>query len=211
MSARDEALTLGRMSVAGIVLAAGSATRMGRNKVLLPLRGEPLVRRVVRAAVEAGLAPVLVVLGFEADLVRAALAGLPCEPVVNPRHALGMSTSLDAGVAAVPERAAAAVVLLADMPFVDAAMIRAVVVRHRQAGASLVSSRYGAVPAPPTLYARVLFGELRGGEGEGRGREVVRRHAGEVSFVDWPASALSDVDRVEDLERARARLGEEVS
>jgi molybdenum cofactor cytidylyltransferase len=199
------------MSVAGIVLAAGSATRMGRNKVLLPLRGEPLVRLAVRAAVEAGLAPVLVVLGFEADLVRAALEGLPCETVVNPRHALGMSTSLDAGIAAVPERAAAAVVLLADMPFVDAAMIRAVVARHGQAEASLVSSRYGAVPAPPTLYARALFRELRGGEGEGRGREVVRRHAGEVAWVDWPASALADVDAAEDLERARARLGEEAS
>lgn len=197
------------MDVAGVVLAAGSATRMGRNKVLLHLGGEALVHRVVRTALEAGLSPVLVVVGHQAERVRAAVADLPCEPVPNPRHALGMSTSLDAGIAAVPAEAAAAVVLLADMPFVDAAMVGAVVDRHRRGGAPLVSSRYGEVAAPPTLYARALFEELRGGVGEGRGREVVRRHAGLAAWVDWPASALADLDRERDLDEARARLGEE--
>ena len=198
------------MKVAGLVLAAGSATRMGRNKLLLPLGGESLVRRAARAADEAGLDPVLVVLGHEAERVREALAGLRCEVVLNARHALGQSTLLDAGVAAIPAEADAAVVLLADMPFVDAAMIRAVVARHRAAGAPVVASRYGRVQAPPILYARAMFAELRGGEGEGRGREVVRRHAGEAAFVDWPASALEDVDEAADLERARQRLGEVV-
>jgi molybdenum cofactor cytidylyltransferase len=197
------------MKIAGIVLAAGSSTRMGRNKLLVAVGSESLVRRAARVAGEAGLDPVLVVLGHEAERVREALAGLRCEPVLNARHALGMSTSLDAGVAAAPADAAAVVVLLADMPFVDAAMIRAVVARHREGGAAVVASRYGGVPAPPTLYARALFAELRGGEGEGRGREVVRRHAGEAAFVDWPASALADVDEAADLDRARARLGEE--
>jgi molybdenum cofactor cytidylyltransferase len=196
------------MSIAGVVLAAGSATRMGRNKLLLRIGGEPLVRRVARAAVEADLAPVLVVVGPDADLVREALAGLPCQPVANPRHALGMSASLDAGFAAVPGHVDAGVVLLADMPFVDAAAIRAVVAPHAR-GARITTARYGGVPAPPTLYDRALFAELRGGVGEGRGREMVRRHAAEVVFVDFPASALSDVDEAGDLERARARLGEE--
>lgn len=196
------------MSVAGVVLAAGSATRMGENKLLLPLGGEPLVRRAVRAGLEAGLDPVLVVIAPGDAAVRAALRDLPCEPVPSPRHALGMSASLDAGIAAVPRPAAAAVVLLADMPFVDPEIIRAVVARHAE-GARIATARYGGVPAPPTVYDRALFPELRGGEGEGRGREVVRRHAGEVAFVDFPAAALSDVDDATDLERARARLGEE--
>lgn len=197
------------MSVAGIVLAAGSATRMGRHKVLLRFQGEPLVRRVARTALEAGLSPVLVVVGHEAERVLGALGGLACRPVLNSRHALGMSTSLDAGIAAVPEEASAAVVLLADMPFVDAAMIGDVVARHRASGAPIVCSRYGEVAAPPTLYARSVFPELRGGEGEGRGREVVRRRSAEVAWADWPASSLADLDREKDLEEARASLGEE--
>jgi molybdenum cofactor cytidylyltransferase len=199
------------MRIAGIVLAAGSGSRMGRNKVLLRLGGESLVRHAARVAGEAGLDPVLVVLGYEADLVRAELEGTRCEVVLNPSHALGMSTSLDAGVAAVPEDASAAVVLLADMPFVEAGMVREVVERHRERRARLVTARYGAASAPPTLYARALFPELRGGEGEGRGREVVCRHAAEVVWVDFPESALADLDVGDDVERARARLGEEAT
>ena len=64
------------LRVAGVVLAAGASRRMGRNKMLLELEGEPLVRRAARRALEAGLTPVVVVLGHEADRARAALAGL---------------------------------------------------------------------------------------------------------------------------------------
>lgn len=197
------------MAVAGILLAAGAATRMGRNKLLIELAEEPLVRRAARRALEAGLGPLVVVLGHEADLARAALAGLPCTAVLNPRFPEGMNTSLSAGVAALPPEAEAAVVLLADMPFVDPEMIRAVVARWRETGAPVVASRYGEVAAPPTLYARALFPQLGGGTGEGRGREVVRGQGERASFVDWPPAALADLDVAEDVARARASLGAE--
>ncbi len=194
------------MAVAGILLAAGSATRMGRNKLLIELAEEPLVRRAARRALAAGLDPLVVVLGHEAALVGAALAGLPVCPVVNARHAEGMNTSLSAGVEALPAEAEAAVVLLADMPFVEPAQIAAVVAAWRETGAPLVASRYGAAPAPPTLYARALFPRLTGGTGEGRGREVVRALGDAARFVDQAAAALADLDVAEDVARARARL-----
>ena len=199
------------MGTAGIVLAAGTATRMGENKVLLRVGEEALVRRVARAALEAGLDPVLMVVGHEAGRLERELADLPCRTVSNPAFEKGMNTSLDAGVGALPAGVAAAVVLLADMPFVDAAMVRSVVLRHEETGAPLVVSRYGSVLAPPTLYARALFAELRSGEGDGRGREVVKRQLGEAAYVDWPKEALLDVDVAEDLERARARLAKGVA
>jgi len=194
------------MAISGILLAAGSASRMGRNKLLLELEGETLLRRAARRAIEAGLEPVLVVLGHEAGRARRALDGLACTPVVNPAHGQGMNSSLSAGIEAVPAGAEAAVVLLADMPWVEPAMIRAVVTRWRQTGAQVVASRYGAAVAPPTLYARSLFPLLTGGTGEGRGREVVRGQGEAASFVDWPPEALADLDEAADLERARARL-----
>jgi molybdenum cofactor cytidylyltransferase len=194
------------VKIAGILLAAGSAARMGENKLLISLDGETLLRRAARRALAAGLDPVLVVLGHGADEALAEIDGLGCRAVPNPDHARGINTSLSAGVDAVPPDSAAAVVLLADMPWVDAGMIRAVALRHAETGASVVTSRYGDATAPPTLYARSLFPELRGGVGEGRGREVVRRHAGDAAFVDWPKAALADLDFPEDLERARARL-----
>ena len=78
-----------RVRVAAVVLAAGSSTRMGRNKLLLDLGGEIMVRRAVRAAVGAGVDEVVAVLGHDEPLVRAELAGLPCTLVVNPDHAQG--------------------------------------------------------------------------------------------------------------------------
>jgi molybdenum cofactor cytidylyltransferase len=191
--------------VAGIVLAAGSSTRMGRNKMLMELGGQPLVRRAVSAALEAGLDSVLVVLGHEADRVREALAGLPCRTVVNPDHAQGVRLSLQTGVRALPADAAAAVVMLADMPFVTGAMVRAVVERYRQGTAPLVVSEYGDVNAPPTLYDRSLFEELLTMTGEGCGKQVVKRHKGEAALLAWPEAALSDIDLPEDYERIAAQ------
>lgn len=187
------------MRVAGVVLAAGESTRMGTNKLLLRIDGEPLVHRAARVAIEGGLEPVRVVLGHEAAHVATALAGLACLVVPNPRHARGLNTSLDAGLAAIREDVDAAMVLLADMPRVTPAMVRALVARRQDARAGLVAARYGGVVAPPVLYDRAFFDELRGGEGDGRGREVLARHADAVAFVDLPASALLDVDRPGDL------------
>ena len=194
-------------AVAGVVLAAGSSTRMGRNKLFFELDGETLLRRVVRRALDAGLDPVLVVVGHEAERVRAELAGLPCTPVDNPDHALGVNRSLRTGISHVPERARAAVVMLADMPFVTSRMVSTLVARYRKSTAPLVISAYGDVNAPPMLYGRALFPELRQMSGSGCGRQVVRRHRDEAIAVSWPEAALQDVDVPEDYERIRAELG----
>ena len=194
-------------AVAGVVLAAGSSTRMGRNKLFFDLAGETLLRRTVRCALDAGLDPVLVVVGHEAQRARAELAGLPCAPVDNPEHALGINRSLRAGISHLPERAQAAVVMLADMPFVTSDMVASLVTHYRESTAPLVISAYGDVNAPPMLYDRALFAELRQVAGEGCGRQVVKRHRHEAVAVTWPEAALQDIDVPEDYERIQAELG----
>jgi len=192
--------------VAGIVLAAGSSTRMGTNKLLLQLEGESVVRRAVRRALAAGLEPTVVVLGHDADLVRAELAGLACRPVVNPDHASGMSSSLRVGVAALPADVIAALVILADMPLVTAEMIAEVARRYRQGPEPVVASRYGDDLAPPMAYDRKIFEELSRQEGDGCGKRVVRRHRSEAAFVPWPVAAIGDLDEPDDYGRIRAGL-----
>jgi molybdenum cofactor cytidylyltransferase len=192
--------------VAGVVLAAGSSRRMGRNKLLLELEGEPLVRRVARRAAGAGLDPILVVLGHEATSVQAALGDLPHQALLNPDHLSGANSSLRLGLASVPAGARAAVVLLGDMPFVTSEMIRAVLERYALETPRLVVSRYGEVTAPPTLYDASLFAEFTQLEGEGCGKHVVRRHWNEAAVLSWPEQALADLDSPEDYERARAQL-----
>ena len=217
--------------VAAIVLAAGASVRMGRNKLLLELGGESVVRRAARMTVDAGMDPVVVVTGHERAAVEAELHGIGCRTVFNAEHAMGQHRSVSAGIAALggdggagderdagDERGvgggrgglgcAAAMVVLADMPFVTADMLRAVTGHYRETGALLVLSRYGgATIAPPMLYDRSLFGELLRMDRR-CGREVVRRHRAEAAVVDWPADALRDLDSTEDYEHARLELEE---
>jgi molybdenum cofactor cytidylyltransferase len=192
--------------VAGIVLAAGTSTRMGRNKLFFALEGETLLRRAVRRAAEAGLDPVIVVLGHEADRARGALAGLGCRPIVNADYERGINSSVRAGIRSVPWEAVGAVVVLADMPFVTASMIATLVERFRESTMPLVVSDYGGVNAPPALYARSLFDELLSMEGEGCGKQVIRRHRNEALSVSWPADALTDLDVPEDYERVKTTV-----
>jgi molybdenum cofactor cytidylyltransferase len=187
--------------VAGVVLAAGSSSRMGSNKLLIDLGGETIVRRAARRALVAGLAPVIVVLGFEADRVAAALQGLDVVLVVNRDHAVGMQGSIRAGVEKVPADCEAAVVMLADMPLVTSAMAAGMVARFREGPEPLVISLYGQVQAPPTLYARALFPALEAGEE--RGRRIVADHRHEAAALVWPPELLADLDRPEDIERLR--------
>lgn len=193
--------------VAGVVLAAGSSVRLGRNKLLLDLGGETVVRRAARAAIEAGLDPVIVVLGHEAGRVREELEGLPCVVVVNSEHTRGAGTSVRAGVAHASEtKAEALVLILADMPLVTAGMIATLVARRRETGAQLVVSRYGETQAPPNLFDRSLFGELLASDDTSCAKPVIRRHTAEAVAVEWPPEALQDLDVAADYEQLRARM-----
>jgi molybdenum cofactor cytidylyltransferase len=188
----------------GVVLAAGASTRMGENKLFLRVDGETMLRRVVRRALGAGLDPVIVVLGHEADRAQWELADIGAVAVRNPDFAEGQHTSFRAGIAAVPSRAPGAVVLLADMPHVDEAMIAALVARYRESESPLVISEYGGVHAPPTLYDRSLFPEIAAMTGGGCGRQVVKSHRAEAGVVAWPAEKLADLDSPADVENLRA-------
>jgi molybdenum cofactor cytidylyltransferase len=192
--------------VAGVILAAGTSSRMGKNKLLLELGGSTILRRAVRTAEAAGLDPVLVVVGHESERARAELAGIECTAVLNPEYARGMNTSLRAGISAVPEEAAAAVVLLPDMPLVTAEMVRELVDRWRASGAPLALSLYGDVVAPPILYGRALFPELCALEADACGKSIVKRHRAEALEISRPAAALGDLDVPADFERARAEM-----
>jgi len=194
----------GVVPAAAVILAGGSSRRMGENKLLLQVDGETLIGRAVRRAVAAGLDPVLVVLGHEAERVRVVLDEATCRIVVNIDHASGQASSLAAGIEALPESVEAAVVLLPDMPLVSVEMIAAVVACYRQFGPGLVISEYARVAAPPTLYDRSLFSELR--SGNVLGRDVVRRHRGQARILEWPADRLTDLDEPADVLGLRSEV-----
>ena len=108
------------MRIAGLVLAAGRSSRMApRNKLLETVGGEPMVRHVAAVAIASGTQPVIVVTGHEAAAVTGALRGLAVTIVANPDYADGLSTSLRAGLRALPQGIDGALILLGDMPEVE--------------------------------------------------------------------------------------------
>lgn len=186
--------------VAAVVLAAGASSRMGENKLLLELDGDTVLRRAVTSAVAAGFDPVLVVTGHRAAQAGDEVEGLPCTVVHNPDHEQGIHTSVKTGVGHLPESVRAAVVMLADMPFVTADMLRELLARYREHDAPLVISQYGDVNAPPMLYDRSLFGEIAVMQRR-CGKEVIERHRDEAVVVRWPEAALADLDTPDDYRR----------
>src|SRR5690606_13447998 len=156
-----------------------------------------------RTAMMAGVEPLVVVVGFEAELVAADVRGLGCEIIENPDYTGPTSTSLHIGLNHLPDDTDAVLVLLGDMPYTTGYMATKVVEMATTDPAPLVVSRYGDVTAPPLLFRRELFPELLAWTGEGCGKAVVRAHAAEALYLDWPVAYLDDIDTPEDYERAR--------
>jgi CTP:molybdopterin cytidylyltransferase MocA len=183
-------------AIAGIVLAAGGGRRFGGPKAVAEIGGERLVDRACRLLREGGCAPVVAVLG-------AAVVPVPGADgvVVNPEWADGMGSSLRAGLAAEGLAAApdvaAAVVVLADQPWLTASAVRAVA-----AGAtasSLVMASYEGERGHPVLLGRDHWAGVRElARGDVGARPYLRAHAADVVVVPVEGSA-ADVDRPEDL------------
>jgi molybdenum cofactor cytidylyltransferase len=187
--------------VAAVVLAAGGSKRMGQAKQLLPIDGQPMVRRVVQAVCDAGLAQVVVVVGAEGERVAGALAGLELEIVHNRTWQQGMSTSVRAGLEALRPEIEAALLVLADQPGLTPALLQALVAGYRASQARIVAPFYRGRRGNPVLFARALFPELGQVEGDRGGRALLVRYQQEVAHVDLDdAAILLDVDTRQDYE-----------
>jgi molybdenum cofactor cytidylyltransferase len=190
--------------IVAIVLAAGASTRMGRQKLLLPMaNGRPLVRVAVEQVLAAGIDDTVVVLGREAEAVARTLVGLPVRTVVNPRYAEGQSTSVHAGIDALPAGTEAAVIALGDQPLPDPGVIRRLVAAFRTTRQPIVVPVYRDGRGNPVLFAATLFAELRAVTGDRGGREVIAQDPGRVAEVALDAAMPADIDTPEDYDAAR--------
>lgn len=187
--------------VAGVVLAAGSSTRMGRPKQLLRLGDVPLLQHVVDAVAAARLDEVVVVLGHEATAVEEALR-LPegSRVVRNTEHGAGLSSSLRAGLDALGPGIRAAVVALGDQPELDAASILAVVDAYRRIESRVVQASYRGVPDHPVLLDRRVWPEVLAVTGDRGARDVLASHPDWLHLVELDREPPKDVDTWGDYE-----------
>lgn len=196
-------------AVAAVILAAGGSTRFGAPKQLLPWQGRPLIAHVADMAWMAGLSPVVVVVGAEAEQVTPALAGRDVLVLRNYRWHEGMSTSLSLGVAALPSSVEAAVFLPVDQPLVDVRFLRSLVAywQQRNAGIVIPVGREGQ-RGTPVLFARRFFAELAQLSGDIGGRALFAQYPDECAMMPvTDSNILTDVDTPAAYEALLARQG----
>ncbi len=192
--------------IAAVILAAGGSTRFGEAKQLLDWRGSPLLRHVARTALQAGLDPVIVVLGSQAEAAWQALEALPVQTVMNWRWETGLSGSVQVGLTALPPDMPAAIFLQCDQPLVGADLLRALVERFHETGALIVHPAHAGRKGTPVLFARRLFPELTEVSGDKGGRELISRYTNSVVAVEVDnPDVLCDVDTRADYERLKKR------
>jgi molybdenum cofactor cytidylyltransferase len=188
--------------VAALVLAAGSSRRMaGSNKLLQPVAGVPMVRRAANAALASRCAGVIVVTGFAADAVRQSLAGLDLAFAHNAAHETGMASSLRAGLQALPADTDAVVVVLGDMPCIDAGHIDRLVAAFDPRRGNIVVPMKDGRRGNPILWPRAFFAEMQQVQGDVGARELLQRHADRIDSVACDDEAIfADVDTPAALE-----------
>jgi molybdenum cofactor cytidylyltransferase len=191
------------MSVAAVVLAAGGSARFGRPKQLAIFQGEPLVRRIVSAAMDAGCAPIVVVVGADAVEVTSGLAGLSVSIAEHPNWSNGLGSSIAVGVkyaTTIAPDLDAAILLACDQPFVNAAILRQLIQLHLKDGKPIVASAYARTLGIPALFDRSCFADLLQLTGDSGAKRMIFARRTDVATFDFPAAAI-DIDTGADYEK----------
>jgi molybdenum cofactor cytidylyltransferase len=198
--------------IGAIILAAGHSSRMRTaddclNKLLRPLGGRPMVRHVVEAALESAVSDVVVVTGSEAPDVIAALENMPVTFVNNSDYSKGLSTSLISGLNTLPENCDGALVLLGDMPAIEANLLDRLIAAFDPAeDRAIIVPVHRGERGNPVLWARRFFPEMRELSGDTGARVLLGPHSGLICEVEAGSdAALTDIDTQEALAAYRAR------
>jgi molybdenum cofactor cytidylyltransferase len=186
---------------AGIILAAGGATRFGQPKSLLEWNGESFIRHVAKTSLAAGLEPLVVVLGATVQPIRESLKGLEVQFVENQNWESGQSSSLRVGMQNIlPTNCGGCIILQADQPRVPVGLIEAEIDLHSRNKLYNIVPRVDSHPSSPVLFDRKYFTALMEIEGDQGGRAILARYP--LKWLAWNRSEdLLDIDTPEDYQK----------
>jgi molybdenum cofactor cytidylyltransferase len=183
--------------IAAVVLAAGLARRMGRQKLLLQLQGKPVVRWAVERILP-HVEDVVIVTGADDAAIRQALSDLQVRFAVNPRPQDGQGTSIAVGVAALKPWTRAAMIALGDQPRIPDAVVRTLLEAFQTSGKAIVAPVYRGVQGTPVVFSSEIFAELRTLAGDSGARAVVAARPERVERISIDLAMPPDVDTPED-------------
>jgi molybdenum cofactor cytidylyltransferase len=192
--------------VCALVLAAGRSRRMGAQKLLLPVGGQPAIARIVDEVLRSPVDHVLVVIGHQGDRITEALAGRRVSFVANADAEGEMLSSVRCGLRAMPEACVAVLLVLGDQPGITAEVIATLVRAFRTAGRGIVVPTYGGRRGHPLLFAVHYRDEILNHCEEVGVRGLLQAHPEDVLEVEVATpGVLEDMDVPEDYRRMVGR------
>jgi molybdenum cofactor cytidylyltransferase len=199
----------GSTRVSAIILAAGSSTRMGRAKQLMPLGDSTILERTIANVRAVEVNEIVLVLGASAETIRrqlplSLLEGL--NVVVNRAYREGMSSSLRAGISALDQRSKAALIILGDQPFIRSETMDRVIKAYRRDQAQIVIPSFHGTRGNPVLLDRFVFSEVMALEGDTGCRAIFGSHLEGIAKVEVEDDGiLLDIDDPDDYDRLRGK------
>lgn len=193
--------------IAGVILAAGQGRRLGQTKQLLAWGQTTILGRTIQQVQASQVDEIVVVTGHDAAAVSAIASAHRVRTVYNPTHATGeLLSSLKTGIGTLAEPVAAAVVILADQPFIPPFVINQLITAFRQGAGQLLAPTFHGQRGNPVLIGRSLFPALLALPADAAPRALFQQFPEQVSLVEVETEAiLLDIDRWEDYERLRPR------
>lgn len=193
--------------ISGIVLAAGKAQRMRQQKLLLHLKGKPVLQWTLEAALGSKLDEVVCIVRKLQEIQQGiSLKHEKLRWAVNDRAAQGQSTSIVAGLKAISSQAEAAIFLVGDQPLVKPDLINGLIGLFEKEAALIVAPTFQDQTRNPVLFHKLLFPELLKLTGDKGGRRLIEKYKDKTVFLEWKEEApFLDVDRWEDYEKLKKR------
>lgn len=200
MDDRSQCLPMDKTGI--LILAAGSSSRLGRPKQLLPFKSRSLLSHVVTESLAASLQPVVVVTGAYRAEVEDALRGESVALAFNAGWETGMASGIVAGLKealVIEPLLKGVIVAVCDQPYVSAGLFRSLMLTYREKGKGLVACSYSGTMGTPVLFERKYFGELAALSGEAGAKKVLNRYPDDIAIVPFPEGGI-DIDTEKDYD-----------
>jgi molybdenum cofactor cytidylyltransferase len=191
--------------LSAVVPAAGMSTRLGRNKLLLPFKGKSLIAHAVDTLTKSMVDEIIVVLGYEADQVKAAIVEKRVRFVENRDYQQGLHTSVHAGFAAVTVNTTAIMIYLADQPLLEAGEVDFLFRAFAEAGRSnknIVVPFFRGQRGNPVIVSSSYGTSMLAIAGDTGCRRVIKQNPDQVLMVEMETGhVVRDIDTMEAYER----------
>jgi molybdenum cofactor cytidylyltransferase len=186
-----------------IVLAAGASSRLGRPKQLLEYHGHTLLKHAIDTALEVIPAPIILVLGANAPLLKEEVSNLKAQIIFNPDWEEGIASSIRCGVHALLKSSPNidnVILMVCDQPFVTASLIKDLIAMRMQTSKGIIACAYKDTLGTPALFNKKYSGELQALQGEEGAKKLIKKFSEDVSPLPFPKGFI-DVDTAEEYEK----------